>query len=84
MKWDELAGHVARTVEIKCPTTCGKRPVGRLRNRWVEDNTKIDITEIRHEGEELIHLSQDWDQWQTLVNAVKNPPTSIKAGKYLD
>jgi hypothetical protein len=30
------------------------------------------LKEIRCEGVDWIHLAQDWDKWQTLVNMVVN------------
>jgi hypothetical protein len=45
----------------------GKRPLGRLRRRWV-DNMKINLREIRWDGMDWIDLAQDRDQWMTLVN----------------
>jgi hypothetical protein len=49
----------------------GKRPLGRLRRRWV-DNIKMDFREIRWDGREWIELAQDRDQWSALVNTVTN------------
>jgi hypothetical protein len=48
-----------------------KRPLGRYRCRW-EDNIRIDLREIGWEGVNWIHLAQDRDQWQALVNMVMN------------
>jgi hypothetical protein len=42
-----------------------------LRHKW-EDSIKIDIREIRLEGVDWIHLAQDRDWWQALLNAVMN------------
>jgi hypothetical protein len=43
----------------------GKRPLERLRRRWV-DNIKIgDVTD-------WIDVAQDRDQWRALVNTVMN------------
>jgi hypothetical protein len=47
----------------------GKRPLGGPRCRW-EDNTKIDLREVRWGYMDLIHLAQDGDQWSSLVNTV--------------
>jgi hypothetical protein len=52
-------------------TSEGKRPVGRHRCRW-EDNNKQDLRGILWGGMDCIDLSQDRDQWGTLVNTVKN------------
>jgi hypothetical protein len=74
MRW---AGHVARMVEgrnvyrvlVRKPE--GKRPLERPRHRW-EDGIKMDLREIGWGGVEWIHLAQDRDLWQVLVNAVMN------------
>jgi hypothetical protein len=66
MRW---AGHVARMG--KTGMHIGYRweslKEGRPRHRWV-DNIKID----RRDGMDLVHLSQDRDQWRVLVNMVMN------------
>jgi hypothetical protein len=49
----------------------GKRPLGRSRCRS-EDDTRIDLTDIVWEGVDWMHLAQDRDQWQALVNLVMN------------
>jgi hypothetical protein len=49
----------------------GKKPTGRPIHRW-EDNTKMDLGEIGWGGIDCIHLTQDRDQWQALVNTVMN------------
>ena len=54
MRW---AGHVARMGEMRCAYTCrillgkheGKRQLGRPRRKW-EDNTKMDLQEVRLEA----------------------------------
>jgi hypothetical protein len=48
-----------------------KRPLGRSRHRW-EDNIRMDLREMGWECVDWIHLAQDWDQWQALVNTVLN------------
>jgi hypothetical protein len=48
-----------------------KRPVGRPRRRWV-DNNKIDLRETGWDGINGIDLTQDRDQWRALVNTVMN------------
>jgi hypothetical protein len=47
----------------------GKRPLRRLRRRWV-DNIKMDHLEIGWGGVDWIGLAQDRDKWRALVNAV--------------
>jgi hypothetical protein len=49
----------------------GKRPLGRP-SRRCEDNIKIDLREIEWGGMDCIHLGQDRDQWEVLVNTVLN------------
>jgi hypothetical protein len=49
----------------------GKRPLGRLRRRWV-DNIKMDLLEIGWGDVDWIGLTQDKDTWRALVNAVMN------------
>jgi hypothetical protein len=49
----------------------GKRPLRRLRCRW-KDRLKMDIGETGWEGVEWIHLAQDRDRWQVLVNTWLN------------
>jgi hypothetical protein len=49
----------------------GKRPLGRLRRRRL-DNIKMYLGEIGWGGMDLINLSQDRDQWRSLVNTVMN------------
>jgi hypothetical protein len=49
----------------------GKRPLGRSRHR-LEDGIKMDLREVDWGGVEWIHLAQDRDHWQALVNAVMN------------
>jgi hypothetical protein len=45
----------------------GKRPLWRPRHRW-ENNIRMDVREIGWEAVGWMHLAQDRDQWQTLVN----------------
>jgi hypothetical protein len=47
----------------------GKRPLGRLRRRWV-DNVKIDLRETGCDGMDWIDLAQDRNQWGSLVNMI--------------
>jgi hypothetical protein len=48
-----------------------KKPPGRPRRRW-KYNIRMDLREIEWEGVDWIHLSQDMDQWEVLVNTVMN------------
>jgi hypothetical protein len=60
------AGHVTRMEEKRKPYRIfvgepeGKRPLRRLRHRWV-DNIKMDLREIRWDDMDLIGLAQDRD-----------------------
>jgi hypothetical protein len=49
----------------------GKRLLGRLRHRWV-DNIKIDLREKGWDGMDWIDLAQDRGHWRALVNTVMN------------
>jgi len=49
----------------------GKRPLGRPRRRW-EDNNKMDLQEVGCGGKDWIELTQDRDRWRALVSAVMN------------
>jgi len=49
----------------------GKRPLGRPRCRW-KDNNKIDLQEVGREGKDWIDLVQNRDDWRALVNVVMN------------
>jgi hypothetical protein len=49
----------------------GKRPLERPRHRW-EDGIKMDLMEIGWGGVDWVHLAQDRDRWQAVVNAVTN------------
>jgi hypothetical protein len=49
----------------------GKRPLGRPRLRW-EDNEKLDLEEVGCGVMDGIGLAQDRDKWRALVNAVIN------------
>jgi hypothetical protein len=71
------AWHVARTGEKKNAYRIlvgkpqGKRPLGRPRHRWV-DNNKVDLSEIGWDGMDSINLAQYRDQRRALVNTVMN------------
>jgi hypothetical protein len=48
-----------------------KRLLGRPRCRW-EDNIGMDLMEIGWKDMDLMHLAEDRDWWETLVNTVMN------------
>jgi hypothetical protein len=49
----------------------GKRPLGRLKCRWI-DNIKMDLIEIGVSVVDWIGLAQDRYRWRALVNSVMN------------
>jgi hypothetical protein len=49
----------------------GKRPLGKLRRRWI-DNIKMDLLEIGLNVVDWIGLAQDMYRWRALVNSVMN------------
>jgi len=51
--------------------TGGKRPLGRLIRRWV-DNITMDLQEVGCGYLDWIGLAQDRDRWRTFVSAVMN------------
>jgi hypothetical protein len=69
------AGHVARMGEKRnmCRLLVGKpegkRPLGRLRHRWI-DNIKMDLLEIGLADVDWIGLAQDRCKWRALVKVV--------------
>jgi hypothetical protein len=74
MRW---VGHVARMGEKRTVYRLlvgkpeGKRPLGRLRCRWI-DNIKMDLLDIGLGAVDWIGLAQDRYSWIALVNAVMN------------
>jgi hypothetical protein len=74
MRWE---GHVARMGEgrgvyrVLVVKPEGKRPLGRPRRRW-EDNNRMDLQEVGCGCEGWIGLAQDRDRWRGLVSAVSN------------
>jgi len=49
----------------------GRRPLGRLRSRWV-DNIRMDLQKVGCGYMGWIGLAQVRDRWRTLVSAVMN------------
>ena len=48
-----------------------KRPLGRPRRRW-EDNNKMDLQEVGGGCGDWMELAQDRDRWRALVSTVMN------------
>jgi hypothetical protein len=80
MRW---AGHVACMGEVRGAYNIlvgrseGRRPLGRLKRRW-EDNIKMDLREIGFGDVDWIHLTEDRDRWQALVNMVMSLPIKCR------
>ena len=74
MRWP---GHVARVGERRGVYRAlvgkpeGKRPLGRPRHRW-EDNNRMDLQEVGCGVMDWIELAQDRDSWRALVDVVMN------------
>ena len=70
-------GHVARMGEkrgvyrVLVGKTERKRPPGKPRRRW-EDNNEMDLQEVVRGGMDWIELASDRDRWRALMNAVMN------------
>jgi hypothetical protein len=71
------AGHVARKGERRdisgdsVGKPEGKRPLGRPRRRW-EDNNKMDLQEVGRGCEDWMEVAPDRDRWRAFVNKVMN------------
>jgi hypothetical protein len=64
-------GEMRRAYNILVGKPGKKRPLERPKRGW-EDNIGIEFTEIGWVGVGWMHLAQDRDQWQALVNTVMN------------
>jgi len=71
------AGHVARMGEgrgvyrVLVGKPEGKRPLGRPRRRW-ENNNKMDLQEVGGGCGDQMELAQIRDRWRALVSTVMN------------
>jgi hypothetical protein len=63
-------GEEGNVYRILVGTPEGRRPLGRRRHRWV-DNEMV-LREIGWGGMDWLDLAQDRDQWRALVNTVMN------------
>jgi hypothetical protein len=50
----------------------GKRPLGRPRRRWVDNNIRMDLGEVGWGDVDWIGLAQDRNRWIAVVNSVLN------------
>ena len=55
------------TFKILTGKPMGKRPLGRIRQRW-EDNIRMDLKEIGINTRNWVDSAQDRDYWRALVN----------------
>ena len=60
----------------------GKRPLGRPRHRW-EDNNNMDFYEVGGGCGDWMELAQDRDRWWALVSTVMNLQVPKNAGNFL-
>jgi hypothetical protein len=80
------AGHVARMGEIgnrykiMVEKSKGKRPL-RIPRRRREDNIITDLREMWWEVTVSMHMAQDGDQWQAIMNTVMNHRVSYTMEK---
>jgi hypothetical protein len=64
-------GEVRGAYNILVGRPEGRRPLGRPRHRW-EDNNKMDLRETGFGDVDWIHLARDRDTLRALVNVVVN------------
>jgi hypothetical protein len=64
-------GEGSNTYRILVRKSKGKKPPRRTIFRW-KDSIRMDVLEIGSEGVDRIHLAQDRNQWQVVVNMVIN------------
>jgi hypothetical protein len=64
-------GEIRSGYKIFVGRSEGERPLGRPRHRW-EDSIKMHLKEIKLQGVVWLHLAQDRDQWQVLLDIEMN------------
>jgi hypothetical protein len=62
----------------------GKRKGSVRHRRRCEDNIKMNLREIGHEGVNWIQLAQNRDQLRTICDHSNEPSGSIEGGEFLD
>jgi hypothetical protein len=69
---------------VKQPGIClRQRPLGKSRSRW-KGNIKMNLRETGCENVDWIHLAENKDRWQALVNRELNLSDSVKWWKFLE
>jgi hypothetical protein len=63
-------GDIRNSYNILVEKPEQKSPLRRPRCRW-EDNARMDLRGTGWEGLDWMHLAQDRDKWQALVDMVK-------------
>jgi hypothetical protein len=64
-------GEMRNAYKILVGKLKGEKPPRRPRHRW-EDNIRLYLREIGCKGVDWMHVAQDMDQWQVLVNTGMN------------
>jgi hypothetical protein len=64
-------GEKRNTYRLLVAKPEGRRPLGRLRRRWV-DNIRRDLVEVGWGDVDWIGLAHDRDRWRALVDSVLN------------
>jgi hypothetical protein len=73
IRWRVCAGmgETRNAYRILVGKPVGKRPLERLRRKWV-DNIKMNMIAIIWNGRDWIDLAQDRDQWRAFMNTAIN------------
>jgi hypothetical protein len=50
----------------------GRRPLGKPRRRWLDNNIRMDLIEVGLGDVDWIGLAEDRDRWRARVNSVLN------------
>ena len=71
MRWVGRMGDGRGVHRVLVGKPEGKRPLGRPRRRW-DDNNKMDLQEVGGSCGDWMELAQDRDRWRALVGKVRN------------
>jgi hypothetical protein len=64
-------GHISDVFKIFFRKPEVKRPLGISEQRY-DNNIKMDLRGTQWNSVDWMHLCQDWDLWQVIVNVVMN------------